>query len=502
MKGETEKETTTLALYQPVHLDSNFLEDSFIQFKNQKKLGPLIMIAATEGGSVYKRVPGNDSQEEHTESFSYGRHKRPLLNAHTLLTIALGITSIVLAIALIKRPNTGNTNDSDDVFSTDKAFRIGNTANTVNTKHESVSSRWVPLPQPGEAMKTIVFGSCMKEDMPHPFWDTVADFNPQVTVLAGDNVYMEVKRCSDERCVELKQAYDTLDSHPSFVGARAKLPMVAILDDHDYGYNDCHAGNPFKDVAKDMFFDFFDIPPTDERRLRQNEGLYTSYEWGPIGQRLQLILLDTRYSRSKFLYDDDIWGYVAYNASQTNKRMLSNRQWRWLEKVLQRPANVRLIVSGIQVLSLGTWGFEHWALIPSELQRLKKLLWRYCKTAKGHKSLPVLLSGDRHIGAFYRDMFYDLHEVTASSWTHTIVDGWDPDGVKCEGDDCIEEDPARVGSWVGENHFGVVQIDWPKRKLDISLVRAETSHGFPVKSKWHHNTDAGEVLKKLSLDIP
>lgn len=153
------------------------------------------------------------------------------------------------------------------------------------------------------------------------------------------------------------------------------------------------------------------------------------------------------------------------------------------------------------MLSEGTWGFEHWALIPSELDRLKQLLRKYCKEAN-EPSLPVLLSGDRHVGAFYHDAQNDLYDITASSWTHTIIDGWDPDGVQCEGAECIEEDPTRLDGWVGVNHFGVVRVDWPKKKLDVSLVRAETSPGYPVKSRWHHNTDAGEVLKNLSLDIP
>jgi alkaline phosphatase D len=314
---------------------------------------------------------------------------------------------------------------------------------------------------------------------------------------------MDRKRCSDERCVELKRAYETLDAHPSFQGAKAKLPMVAILDDHDYGHNDCNENNPYKDVAKEMFFDFYDIPPTDERRTRQNEGLYSSYEWGPVGKRLQLILLDVRYSRSKFKYDADLWGYVAYNHSINDMRMLSESQWSWLEEALRRPANVRLVVSSMQVLSRGVWGFEHWALIPNELDRLKRLLKKYCTdVSDADLSLPVLLSGGRHIGATYYDGQFDLYEVSASSWTHTVPDGWDPDGYKCEGDECIEEDPARFGGWVAVNNFGVVRANWSERTLEVSLVRAETSAGYATKTRWKDNTDAGEDLKKLTLNIP
>ena len=403
-------------------------------------------------------------------------------HAHTVLTV-------VLAMALgivVRQSKTSNSRTSSTA-----AQSLANTG-------------WAPLPDSQQVIDTIAFGSCMKQNMPQPFWDTVMKVNPQVTILAGDQVYPE--DCNNTECTNLQVAYAQLEQHPSFAGAKARLPMVAILDDHDYGLNDCHDTNPYKDVAKDLFFDFYQIPPDDERRApdRTTEGLYTSYEWGPVGQRVQLIVLDTRYSRSKFLYSAKLWAYVPDHHNHT-KRMLSENQWDWLEhQVLARPANVRLVVSSVQVLTQGVWGFEHWHLIPHELGRLKHLLKKYCHNVDADsQSLPILLSGDRHIGAFYYDDEYDLNEVTASSWTHTIPHGYDPDGVQCATpEDCIEEDVAHVGDSVTENHFGVVKVDWDQRSVDVSLVRSETSHGYPVKQKWHEDTDAGKPLKTLSLQIP
>jgi len=430
-----------------------------------------------------------------TTSAYYYQYCRELFrrHGHTVLTVLL---AIALGITTWHAKNSSSSSSS------------GTTTTTTTTSNGLFQSSipWAPLPASDQVIETVAFGSCMKQNMPQPFWDTLVTAQPQVTVLMGDQVYPDGD-CEDMDCTVLKEAYKVWSQHPSFLGAKAVLPMVPILDDHDYGQNDCYESNPFKDMAKELFFDFYDIPTTDERRAvpeRKHEGLYTYYEWGPLGQRVQLIVLDTRYSRSEFLYSEEEWAYLPDHHDKS-KRMLSKAQWQWLEEdVLQRPANVRLVVSSVQVLTQGEWGFEHWYNIPHELAKLKHMLRKYCHNVdKNQRSLPLLLSGDRHIGAYYYDEENDLHEVTASSWTHTIIKGWDPDGVKCETDEeCIEPDTIRVGDAIHENHFGLVQIDWKERSLRASLVRAETSHGYPVKQKWNEDTDAGNPLWSLELDIP
>ena len=423
-------------------------------------------------------IKANGEEEFYKQSRSLASLFRS--HAHTVLTV-------VLAIALSMTLTRSNS------------WKESQSSLSLN----SGKTPFAPLPDSSQAVDTIAFGSCMKQNMPQPFWDTVVKADPQVTVLMGDQVYPNGD-CKDDACTNLRESYEILEQHPSFQGAKAMLPMVAILDDHDYGQNDCYEKNPYKDVAKELFFEFYQIPETDERRApdRATEGLYTSYEWGPMGQRTQLIVLDTRYSRSKFKYSAKEWAYLPDHDNK-HKRMLSHAQWEWLEHdVLQRPANVRLIVSSVQVLTEGEWGFEHWSLIPHELGKLKKMLQKYCHNVE-NPSLPVLLSGDRHIGAFYYDEEHDINEVTASSWTHTIPHGYDPDGVKCATEaECIEADPVRVGEWVSENHFGLVNMDWEQRSVEVSLVQSDTSHGFPVKTKWARDTDAGKKLKTIVLQIP
>jgi alkaline phosphatase D len=437
------------------------------------------------------------------------------------------VVTTVLALALVMVLSIGHSSTSSTTNSVSSFSSSVNPTEESPTVYESsfvattsaADIPWMPLPDSSQRISRIAFGSCMKEDMPMPFWDTLLEYQPDITILGGDNVYsLDVDACSGvDNCTLLELAYQQLNHHASFQGAKRQLPMVAMLDDHDYGINDCHRNNPYKDIAKQLYFDFMDIPLEDERRHRIHEGLYTSYEWGKDDEIVQLILLDTRYSRSEFIYDDELEGYVPYSLDEeTGKRFLSDAQWHWFEQVLQRPANVRLILSTQQVLTQGVWGFESWNNIPKERHRLVKLLKQYCSGVGGDPtsnnntntykpSLPILLSGDRHVGAFYNDpaLWADLFEVTASSWTHTIPDGWFDDGSKCKTqEECIEPDPTRLGDWVGVNHFGMVQVDWEQRMVNLSLIQTETSHGYYVRQRWEHNTDAGQVLKSMTLPIP
>jgi alkaline phosphatase D len=155
---------------------------------------------------------------------------------------------------------------------------------------------WAALPPASSTLTKLAFGSCADQKYPAPFWDTIAQLGPDLFIYGGDNVYGDCTgdcagsgRCD---CSTLSAAYDGLRSHPSFLGTKGRLPMVAIWDDHDYGWNDAGAEFVKRDEAKQLFLDFYSVPQSDARRSR--EGLYTSYSYGPPDQRVQIILLDQR----------------------------------------------------------------------------------------------------------------------------------------------------------------------------------------------------------------
>lgn len=302
----------------------------------------------------------------------------------------------------------------------------------------------------GSLVQKIAFGSCIDQSKPQPIWDAILADKPELFIFGGDNVYASTQPWQLDA---LQSAYRTLAANPGFSQLRKTVPHVAIWDDHDYGLNDGGSEFIHKQASKNAFIDFWQLPNNDPRRSR--EGLFDALTVGPLGQRVQIILLDARWFRSALKVTDqrNAPGKERYLPdSDPAKTLLGAAQWQWLEAQLRMPADVRLIVSGVQVIVEGH-GWEGWANFPHEQARLLDLIQR--TQAQG----VVFLSGDRHIGALYRHHVpgrYPLYELTSSGMTHA----W----AKAK-----EAGPNRLGDLVTENHYASIELDWAKRQIDLLI---------------------------------
>jgi alkaline phosphatase D len=303
---------------------------------------------------------------------------------------------------------------------------------------------------PNLPLRRIAFGSCADQKLPQPIWDTVLADKPDLVIFGGDNIYASDTPFSLD---SVHKAYATAVAIPSLQRLRAAVPQFAIWDDHDYGVNDGGAEFPHKQDTKQAFLDYWKVPAGDRRRSR--DGIYDSLLTGPPGQRVQIIGLDTRWFRSRLKITDERGkpGKERYVPdADPAKTMLGEAQWRWLGEQLWQPADLRLIVCGVQVIVEGH-GWERWGNFPRERQRLMDLI----KSARADGV--VFLSGDRHIGALYREANatpYPLYEMTSSGITHP----WK---------DAREAGPNRLGELFTELHFGSVDIDWQARSVRLSL---------------------------------
>lgn len=113
-------------------------------------------------------------------------------------------------------------------------------------------------------------------------------------------------------------------------------------------------------------------------RYQQSDGIYTSYLYGEGDNTIQVILLALRFNRpslnsvSKLTYirDRKPKNMGPYSPSeQKHASMLGEKQWRWLEAELKKPAKIRLIGSSLQLLADFT-GWESWANFPFDRNRL------------------------------------------------------------------------------------------------------------------------------------
>ena len=208
-----------------------------------------------------------------------------------------------------------------------------------------------------------------------------------------------------------------------------------------------------KAVSKELFLDFWNAPATDVRRTR--EGIYDSRVIGPPGMRVQVILLDVRWFRSPLKPTDQRGapGKERYLPdSDPAKTMLGPVQWAWLAAELRKPAELRLIVSSTQVLAEGH-GWERWGNFPLERQKLFDTI-----RDSGAKGV-VFVSGDRHIGALYREQpagLYPLYEMTSSGLNMVYWAAKEPG-------------PNRLGALYAAANFGAIDVDWWERKVTLAL---------------------------------
>lgn len=326
-------------------------------------------------------------------------------------------------------------------------------------------------PEPGLLVSRIALGSCSKQDRPMPVWSAVSRFQPDVLLMLGDNIYGDT-----EDMAVLRRKYDLLAADRGFGAIRNTVPIVAVWDDHDYGINDGGAEYPMRRESQEIFLDFFGIPPA--AAVRKRDGIYRTFTVGPAGRRVQFICLDTRFHRSPLHVipaAEQGPGKGPYRPTDDpNANVLGTAQWDWLASVLQKPAEIRIILSSIQVAS-SEHGWEHWGNFPAERAKLFETLRR--SKAKGM----IVVSGDRHSAEISRipaaddALAYPLYDLTASSLNQP---------KRGEADD--EPNRHRVGERFHGANFGTIEIDWESattgetpavtlaiRDIDGKIVRSE-----------------------------
>lgn len=213
--------------------------------------------------------------------------------------------------------------------------------------------------------------------------------------------------------------------------------------------------------------DFFDEPAGSERR--KNPGIYDIKTFGPEGKRVQIILLDTRYFRTPPLPDTrsdaekealNIVGRYAPNEDPA-ATVLGQNQWRWLEKQLQQPAELRLLVSSYPLVP-HELGRDAWGNFPLERQRLFDLI------EKTKAAGVIILSGDVHFAEISRtdEGPYPLYDLTSS-----------PLAAPTHGNEKLSN-IFRISATYIEDTFGLTEIDWqaqPSPLITLKIVGLDGS---------------------------
>ncbi len=260
----------------------------------------------------------------------------------------------------------------------------------------------VPEKAPGDLRVSII--GCLREQKPMPALARYIEHKPDLILWIGDNVYPDAK--TDPAIIQ--RSYDTLAANADFQKLRTIAPAMITWDDHDYGDNNEDKNYILKDQSRAMFLKFWGL---EKEIPADRPGIYTARLMKTEGGTLQVIMLDNRWNR-------DEPGPAA--------DMLGETQWALLAKQLDQPADLRLIISGSQILLPKEAGSETWDEYPKSRARLFDLI----RT----KQLDRVLfnTGDQHYGEVCRDrglLGYDAVELQFAGVNQTEKPEFNPTRV-------------------------------------------------------------------------
>lgn len=229
----------------------------------------------------------------------------------------------------------------------------------------------------------IALGSCSKQQHLTRIWEVVAATQPELWLWLGDAVYQDIMHlpgqftpASPAQMQATWEDFRDRSGYARFLEA-ARPTVLGTWDDHDYGLNGGDTNFVYKEEAKHLFLDFLRVPKDDLVR-RQRAGVYNSFEFGAEGQRVLVVLLDNRF-----------------HLDEERGILLGEEQWEWLDKTLRSStAQLTLIGSGVQVLTVSLPAGENWRIVGRERQRLLDLVHETGVNSNGRRA--ILLSGDVH----------------------------------------------------------------------------------------------------------
>ncbi|TYJ49010.1 hypothetical protein E1A91_A01G105300v1 [Gossypium mustelinum] len=337
-------------------------------------------------------------------------------------------------------------------------------------------------------LSRIAFGPCANQNAPQPIWDAINKFDPQVFIWLGDNIYGDIRRPFNflvkERTIgpwknaprfipssssEMLSRYNSAKNVPGYLRLRAKAKVVGTWDDHDYGLNDAGKELSAKTTNQRLLLDFLDEPQDSPRR--KQDGVYTSYTFGPPGKQVKIVLLDTRYHRDPLSSDGSVLG---------------DSQWSWLGKELRGPPSAITIIG-------------------SSIQR----------------DGVFFISGDVHFGEITRydcAAGYPLYDITSSGLTQAVekvlpsplrfivrfLAWFTPSTMRVKNQNC------RYRSCTyGEPNFGAIQIDWDASPVNLK-IQVRDINGLPVTGvdislsalqAWNRTIKAGQDQRHCTLEV-
>lgn len=358
-------------------------------------------------------------------------------------------------------------------------YSIGTKLLTDNADWQTYALTTAPAPNSYTAIR-LAAGSCklvtgnMYRDprrskrRRYKIYRRIAEQQPDLMFWLGDFVYMRAKDHGDTARVYRRYAFNR--ALPKMQNLLQEVSHLALIDDHEFGPDDCDSSFVHKDLNKQAFKDYWANGHYGEAT---GSGLERHYRYDD----LDFFLTDTRSQRvnprlPKALDAPDA---NAMKRKRLAKKHLNARidgqafgpkQLQWLIRGLQSSAaSFKFVLIGGQLLNNAQkTGFAYNSnLYHASHGECEALL--HAIDSLQIKNV-VFLSGDRHFSEVFEYETPTNHirvlEMTYSGLSSPNLNRFG-----------LETTPRRVaGSHYGGKHFGVVDITGPKgrRKLVAKTI--------------------------------
>ncbi|UQA60977.1 alkaline phosphatase D family protein [Polyangium aurulentum] len=305
----------------------------------------------------------------------------------------------------------------------------------VESAHGRTPSFPLRLAPPRSARSArVALGSCFhfyhKRNL--PIFGAIAADEPSVFVMLGDNTYYYEPDWQSEHTMMLAQLRSR--NNDSLRNLLTTVPTIGVLDDHDFGPNNCDSTFPGKDRALRVFRRCF---AQSRYGAKGVPGIFSSVRVGPA----EVFLLDSR----------------SYRVT-SERTVLGAAQLQWLvESLAASDAPVKVIASPTQVLPefpiQQNWeSFRRDA--PEELEGLLGEI-----EARGIAGV-VFASGDLHMANLLRlqGRPREYWELTTSPLANDPYNG-----------PLLGSDSTLVKEVVDRCNYGIIDIDLDRAGSEVVL---------------------------------
>lgn len=295
-----------------------------------------------------------------------------------------------------------------------------------------------------------------------PAWQQILDKVPDLDLLLmlGDTAYMDWGQRWD--LYALNHCYEEQSKIKAYRELIAKVPTLAIWDDHDCGYNDIRGGEVPELVKQSRaLFDYWMGFAVNAGRPE----MYAVYDKLPD---VRILMLDGRSERT--------------SPAAANPTMLGSNQEDWLWEQLS-PASVQrpitILANGVGVSEGGK--FDKIAAYTSFWDKLRKEL--------SFRANPSGVSGDYGRRALF--LAGDVHRNAFKSFENELIHEAYSSGVACfiPGTEKVEQfTPDRY-----TDNWGLITIDTENVRIDF--------HGQPASPGKKDKNNFSRVIRRSDWQV-